>query len=89
MYPTELGAIDWEVNDFRGIIININNMDFQPSQLPPIFITFNTIDTKKPRGPCNNGPANSVQEKNQEKEDDPKFNMNPRLVNGNSETTKS
>ena len=34
LYPTNLDAIYWEVIDFRDIISNINNMDFQPVPLP-------------------------------------------------------
>ena len=54
MYPTNLDSIYWEVIDFRDIISNINNMDFQPGPLPPSFRTFNITDTKTPKGPSNN-----------------------------------
>ena len=54
MYPSELDAIDWEVIDFRDIISNIKNMDFQPGPIPPIFRTFNATYTKTPKGLSNN-----------------------------------
>ena len=89
MYQTDLDTIDWELIDFRDIISNINHMDFQPDPLRPSFRTFNTTDTKIPKGPSNNEHINILQEKRPEKAKDPKLKMNPRLVNGNSETPKS
>ena len=54
MYPTELGAIDWDMIDFRDNINNINIMYFQPGPIPPRLSTFNKTDTKTPKGPSNN-----------------------------------
>ena len=54
MYPTDLGAIDWEMIDFRDSINNINNMYFQPGPIPPRLRTFNKTDTKTPKVPSNN-----------------------------------
>ena len=54
MYPTDLYAIYWKVIDFRDIISNVKNMDFQPVPLPPSLETFNITDTKTTKGPSNN-----------------------------------
>ena len=54
MNPTDLDVIDWEVIDFRYIVSNIKNMDFQPGPLPPSFRKFNATDTKIPKWPSNN-----------------------------------
>ena len=54
MSLTDLDAINWEVIDFRDIISNINNMDFQPGPLPPSFRSFNATETETPKGPSNN-----------------------------------
>ena len=54
MYPANLDAIDWGVIDFRDIISKVKNMDFQPGPLPSSFRTFNTTDTKTPKGTSNN-----------------------------------
>ena len=40
--------------EFRYIISNMKNMDFQPGPLPLSFITFNATDTKTSKGPSNN-----------------------------------
>ena len=53
MYPTNLYAIDWEVIDFRYIISNINNIDFQLGPLPPSFRKFDATDTNKTKGSSN------------------------------------
>ena len=75
--------------DFRYIIGNINNIDFQPGPLPPSFRTFNTTDTKTPKGPRNNEHRKQPSRNCPEKAKDIKFKINPHLVNGKSETLKS
>ena len=50
MYPAYLDKIDWEVIDLRYIRSNIKNMYFQPGPLPLSFRTFNSTDTKTPKG---------------------------------------
>ena len=62
-----MDAIDWEVIDFRDIISNIKNMDFQTGPLPRSFRTFNATDTKTPKGPSNNEHSEQ-QEKGQKKQ---------------------
>ena len=54
MYQTDLNATDFQVIDFRDIISNIKNMNFQPVSIPLRFRTFNVIDIKTPKGPSNN-----------------------------------
>ena len=54
MYPTDLDAIDWEVIDYRYIISNVENMNFQPGPLFLSFRTFNDTDTKTAKGPSDN-----------------------------------
>ena len=89
MYPTNLDAIYWDATDFRDIISNINNMDFQPVPLPLSFRTFNATDTKTYKGPSDNNRSEQTSRKKARKKKDPKFKMNPHSVNGNSETLKS
>ena len=89
MYPTELDAINWEVIDFRDMISNIKNIDFQLVPLPPSFRKFNATDTKTPKGPSNNENTEYPSRKKARKIKGLKNKMNPHLVNENSETQKN
>ena len=68
MYPTNLDAKDWEVIDFRNIISNVKNMDFQPGPLPLSFSKFNATNTKTPKVPSNNYHRKQPSRKNSRKD---------------------
>ena len=75
--------------NYRDIISNINNIDFQLGPLPPSFRKFNATDTKTPKGPSNNENIEYPSRKKARKTKRLKNKINPHLLNENSETQKN
>ena len=75
-----MGAIDWEVIDFRYIISNINNMDFQPGTLPSSFSKLYDIDTKTTKGSSNDEHSEQPSRKRDRKTKGPKFQNESKLI---------